>query len=1336
MTFRKLKLNQKGYTLIELAVATAVMAVLATTVVIANQFVNKQGVANADRTFATEKAVQMYEELRTLVSGNESVGAGVLNDYNNFNTFDYVLTTDPNVDTGTNGGAAGNPGDPLSGNFKSDGHWRYMRQVEVNPVANDTQARQVTVKVYLYPGDYAVLSSPITQTGPLLATVGGILRTSQQPNVPTQVLDIYVLQINNIPSWWSVLPTLAGYMQAAVSDLKSRLLGYQVRVHYITRTSYGRDPQYQPETNSFSKPSDTTHQQWVYYYPGITPQDSTAGGNFWYYDPQTSEDVNSVLRTGNFMVDGASYPVSTTQLDNSENISYSVADQYNNAMRYPDELAAYAAVTTQTALAVASGIVSPEFAQGVSEISERMLMEGMLSQPASFANSMIINLHGELLPLPPLRNYSDAAKDPGDQLISCAVTNGVSVVCNIPASNGVSQDMNVRVVTHPELLYYPVSISGATTATAVTVRLRVYAYYDGEDTGGVLPTGDPRVPAISLFLPDASVSVIGVTAIVGSSTVTYGYEAVTQTLPSIPPTSWNSGLVPRDAAGNPMSMSVSYIGSGNKQTLITLYNTPLRSAIYATGSKGGLNPADVLYGAEYIPCSPDQSSSSSNLTAANYYANSYNFGNDLGSDNAVTASNNPKNTARWIISLAMPVSQIYANGVTLFNGTYGGSGLPATIGGMHTIETRLGNGVTSSTFLTSANIPVTVIPNLSRTYVWTGAGAAAMPPYTEQYQFLGDPRDCPYFDVKAGGVSIAGAAVTIGPNAYNWWFKGTGTANMTSDGYVSFGAAGANNWYNSADGAGGNLNIDLPRYYQIIRQGLLKTTSIWTGTNGWSWFYFGLGGEYGADQYPRLNGVTIMDDSFRTSGTGVAANFNDLYQGDGVDGSHGNGLFVASNVTGSNSVTWYQRSWLGEIYPDRAYMGSWLTNGNLPSIANNTLTAAVTTVTGNYYCEPMVKVALPAGSPSDDGFAGVTFWANPGGYGSESFYDGNNITTTNTFKHESTDHNGNELQLAVTTYNVFPFPMPAVVDVNREWDFSGGNPPESGIAPYNSGAMTTTLDIPTITSHNGSSGVTSRLFYDYNGNGTATSPYGSGVVRMKQVNGGTTQIGYVIETGTAPSGSIGPQTLAETALVLAMRTFLDGGQMAVTGAVGHIVQLPLVKIFLASAVHQYNQSQGISFTVASPVTATSNGGGAVSVGMPVTDIWWGYNPNGLASYYTEEYPNYTQPMTLETGMYQEAVSVIYNLKYTNGTSWYFVQDGSAAVSGVCDCDLSNVYNGSNLNGHAVTNIAPWTYNWPVATGGSGHTVLTQGSYQLMVEAYRQNYGEHYSYDIQNLVVSW
>ena len=87
---------------------------------------------------------------------------------------------------------------------------------------------------------------------------------------------------------------------------------------------------------------------------------------------------------------------------------------------------------------------------------------------------------------------------------------------------------------------------------------------------------------------------------------------------------------------------------------------------------------------------------------------------------------------------------------------------------------------------------------------------------------------------------------------------------------------------------------------------------------------------------------------------------------------------------------------------------------------------------------------FPRVRQSDDGFAGVTFWSNPEGYSGRSLYDGNNTTTTNTFEHLSTDHNGNELQLAVTTYNIYRLSQRAVVDVNREWDFNGGN--HSGVS--------------------------------------------------------------------------------------------------------------------------------------------------------------------------------------------------------------------------------------------------------------------------------------------------
>jgi hypothetical protein len=139
------------------------------------------------------------------------------------------------------------------------------------------------------------------------------------------------------------------------------------------------------------------------------------------------------------------------------------------------------------------------------------------------------------------------------------------------------------------------------------------------------------------------------------------------------------------------------------------------------------------------------------------------------------------------------------------------------------VETRLG-GV-------SANNP----DNLSTTYAWVGVTA----PVTEQYQFLGDPRHCPYQDVKAA-------------NGYNWYFTQVPAAysgfSQTAAGWGTY-----------------NCDIDVPRFYQIYRSGLLKTSAIWTAMNGCSYFYYGLGGEFGGNQYPSAKGIPFIQTPWSTT---------------------------------------------------------------------------------------------------------------------------------------------------------------------------------------------------------------------------------------------------------------------------------------------------------------------------------------------------------------------------------------------------------------------------------------------------------------------------------------
>src|SRR5262249_49412435 len=120
------------------------------------------------------------------------------------------------------------------------------------------------------------------------------------------------------------------------------------------------------------------------------------------------------------------------RLDDPELMSYSLADQFNHAVRAPDEQRIYekrreAGLDTEPSL--------------------RLLLDEMTVHPELYRNALVINLHGELLPLPPLRHFSDPARDP-------------------------ERHPNVRVVTHPERLM---------VASHDTVRLRVYPYLINPD---------------------------------------------------------------------------------------------------------------------------------------------------------------------------------------------------------------------------------------------------------------------------------------------------------------------------------------------------------------------------------------------------------------------------------------------------------------------------------------------------------------------------------------------------------------------------------------------------------------------------------------------------------------------------------------------------------------------------------------------------------------------------------------------------------------------------------------------------------------------------------------
>ncbi|MFA5160753.1 MAG: prepilin-type N-terminal cleavage/methylation domain-containing protein [Elusimicrobiales bacterium] len=751
--------SRAGFTLIEVVMASVILAIAVLGLMQIQNFMSKQSVTISEKTFANQKAIQMLEELRSLVSGSESTDLSVLDDFDDGAVYKNILTTNTSVTS---------PDSPESGNVNGQcgDSWKYLRQISVIKLPEEPFSRRVYARVYK-----ASCSNP-NQPGETLAEAMTILKTIKSQFVPTQVMDVFILAIENVAGWWSSISDMRPTFDSVMQDLQNRNPGLEIRTHWVTRLSYGRDQYYMPYINDAAR-TNVSPSPLVYLYPGKTQQSDGSDYDFYVWDK-----IN-----GRINVDG--------ERKNEDN--YALADQFNHSMREPDEEDAYA-------LAVASAAA---IGQPAPELSWRLLLERLNQADTPYRNILLVNLHGELLPLPPMHNYSDAAKDP----------------VNSP---------NRRVVTHPERILY--------TSTD-TVKLRVYAYV----TDQAVCTADPSAALNDITLQlSTSVPLVNLlTAQRIDGDANNNYEI-------------------NDRKGDGLTGAVRYDATSSTCTVIRLTNgTKLCSGLRSTK---GLASSAQLYGMEYIPCP---------------------IGADFTAD-LTTTGTTPKNTARWIISLAPPA----------------GGWTP----GRWDVDTYIGPSASSGT----------VYSNVSRTHVWISTTV----PITEQYQLTGDARYCPYMDVKAN-------------NGYNWYFADPDSIDSSYNGnaaYTNF-SKGANGWGETAN------DIDVPRYMYIVRNGLLNSHAVWTTMNGWSYYYHGFGGEFGSDMQPLPNAVPYI-----VTPWSATRNVTDVY---GVNeivnycGASSNK--VNSRLVATTDNAWHCSPWLGELYPDTDYSVWGDTSaapGNLPTNLN------------------------------------------------------------------------------------------------------------------------------------------------------------------------------------------------------------------------------------------------------------------------------------------------------------------------------------------------------------------------------------------------------------------
>jgi prepilin-type N-terminal cleavage/methylation domain-containing protein len=1151
--------NRGGFTLVEVMLALLVFSIVSLAIISGVVLMSRQSQHVRDRAFAAEKVMQMLEELRGVVSAS---GSGIqalanLDLYDDGTTYNYVLTTRQEVK---------DPGDVTSGNAAR----KYKRLVNVLHT-NDALSRMVYVKV-------------CDASGAVLAEAASLMRTAVSDYFPAQVYDVYLLELENVPGWWTTLTTLRPTLDNVIQDIQNRNPGLQLRIHYVTRLAYGRDPFYTPFVNGATLASAAAFP-YVYFYPGLVGPDNT-GNNINYYEPNTI--------FGRINLDNTSYPngAPTTPTPALPN-GYSMADQFNHAVRYPDEVALYAA---STAAAAGSGVATPE-------ISWRMLIEQMNTSSTTMRNLLVVNAHGEMLPLPPMRNYSDPAKD--------------------PANNPYA-----RAVAHTENLHY---------ASGSAVNLRVYAY--SASTGAV--SASAMISTITVLLPNVHLAATGTVPLTPSADID-----ISSTIRGSGGTSFCTGAAGNECrwtvptvcgAGAPCAAATNTLGQYTitnptaNSTLITLYGNPLSHPNTGT-THSGLSKNSYPYGIEYVPSPPGAT------------------GFAAGQNDLTSLGTGPKNTASWVI-------------------TFKAGKLPD---GMITFETRIGTDTTTGC---PNAIPITGTswcsndpPNLSRTYTWIGSGANNQPPATEQYQFLGDPVHEPYYDVKTS-------------SGYNWYFGATGPANNNNGhgGYAGYNELAAG-W---ASQQGGYIDADIPRFYQVLRQGLLNSNGLWTTMNGWSYYYYGLGGEFGYDGANNFNnGLEIQQRPWSTtSGAACAASCGGNCTVNEITNTWASACYsyTYERLIASTDRTWISLPWIGELYPDSQYAANWSQFGNLP-------TAGASADSQHFFRDQPSSTYGYSVNHTTFTFGVPTAVKMPANNGCSSFLnaEAGAAGSGTWFMHDAGTFNNNPITpLGVTQTSALNYPVPTSLTATRPFhldDSATGPAPEWSNVVYKGQRGVSTF-LNTVASP---LGVT---YQSTDGGSPAADEFTSGYVKVTTPTAGSPNAAYFVISGLATQTGFGTAELGEFALTSMIYEYLQAGDPT-NNPTSRVTQLPLT-------------------TILSPAT-TAQLTNPASINVIWTSTWTRWDGQAYAATYAAGF--------------SESITSTYNLKYSkdNGKTWYFLQDNSAATAGVLD----------NSAAHAIPNTTT-SYSWNVSNTAN----FPLGDYVLMVEQYRDNFPQHYAYHSRALHIT-
>ncbi|MGE3172658.1 MAG: hypothetical protein AB7O97_08520 [Planctomycetota bacterium] len=823
----------RGLTIPELLLGLMIMATVAA-VMINHLTINLQStVSERDRLYAYGKAQAILAEIQSHVDDgdlrtNDTVDAlddGIVNK--------FALTTATDVD-----GNLVLPDHVLSGNWRRAGEWVWSRRISVQPFpgVDNRNVRYVTVKVYQRDLDGVEREA---------ASLSAVVNAPGQAFPTTQVFDLYLLAVENIPGWWVFMDSIRPFVESTITDLETRNPGLEVRTHWITKAAFGRNPVYRPYIND--RDDSLAPIPDVYFYPGRMPAGSASvhyyvPGNIHGHVSRDGEDLNG-----------------WDPLTNPH--PYALCDYFNHAMRHPEEKAlweARVAAVTQRELEIRdariAGIAPPPPLDDMSkEPTLRLFFDDLYTNPEKYRNALVINLHGELLPMPAVRNYSDAARDP------------------IAAPE-------VRVVTHAEQIR-TVRDPGNDPAATEPARFRVYAYSSNVASGSQT-VGQIELRVLGVDLTDGTTGAPDLLPDVRLSNLRGGVPV------GILGTGYDV-LRPAKVAGSPLEPGEMFYtavflpdaGDGVPATQIMLFNTPCVAPLVGTQ---GLATGARLYGMDYVPspCSPYRD-----------------FRQDLS-----TPGSGPKNTARWVLEVPSTAfrDELFIDPLT-------GRGHEPADDVVLAVQTRIwtGPGAKFAGVMwppTDRNAP----ENLSTTYTWWCDSADDVP-VTERSQFFGDPRHCPYSDLmreSASGDPDHPAPAPDFANGYNWFFDSlahTSGVARPGNGRAGYNGLSAGRLTDLWRGA---VSCDVPRMMEMLRKGLVASRCVYTTLTGFSYYYLGVGGDIGYDSangYP--NSIPVDLTPYGAPGSSGYVN--------NITGAR----TLVRQGTGGNGY-WWSMPWLGDLYPD------------------------------------------------------------------------------------------------------------------------------------------------------------------------------------------------------------------------------------------------------------------------------------------------------------------------------------------------------------------------------------------------------------------------------------